>query len=126
MRIAFTLLVVLGSMTPLHATEPPKPIDIVRTVEAGRQCGQDVHLGKSCSFKIDSLEFTIFGVGEIDTSVGFAHSDMHERYYATSYLGCVGVGTGMAFQQSSAPQQVYVSTKTGNVYLTRKQCQEEK
>jgi hypothetical protein len=123
MRVVSALLAALGAVSPAEGAEPPMPGEIVKLVEAGRTCSQDVHLGMACSFTVDSLQFTIFGVGEIEPSVGFMHSDMHERFYATAYVGCVGIGTGMVYLRSSPPQQVYVSTKTGNVFFTRKQCQ---
>ena len=126
MRVDLALIVLLGIMTPLKAAEPPKASDIIKIAVAGRDCGEDVHTGKYCSFTVDSLEFTILGVGESDTWVSFRHSDMHDRYFGTSYQGCVGIGTGMGFDPGSPPQQVYVSTKTANVYMSRKECQAAK
>jgi hypothetical protein len=79
-----------------------------------------------CSFTVDSLNFIVAGVGEIDPSVGFLHSDINDKFYGATYAGCVGVRTGMAYESKSPPQQVYVSTKNGNVYLTRKECQAAK
>ena len=92
---------------------------------SGKQCKESENFQQiSCNYKIGKdLEFSIDGIGMLDTGITFAHSNFNGDYYATFGIrhGCIIVKHG-AQSRSMLTDFAFVSPKTGKVYQTWEAC----
>jgi hypothetical protein len=95
-----------------------------RAIEATK-CEEIPNNGRYCTYKFGKvLQIGIKDVGGSDTVVGFHNSNINNELYAVLYFGCIAVVPGNAHPKNyDRDYGVFISPKTGNIYLTSPECQ---
>ena len=130
MNIQVTLRAIASTLTLLLATTPAlaqKSLQdrlFQRAVEATK-CEGIPNNGRYCTYGFGKvLQIGIKDVGGSDTVVGFHNSNINNELYAVLYFGCVAVVPGHAHPKNyNKDYGVFISPRTGNIYLTTPECQ---